>query len=190
MTGFEDEAGRGLDRAARISAGRTPPEENAMTWTAKARMTEAELAALADALVEQGDAGADRAEAAAASLDAALAELAAAPPPLDAGLRARMEAAAAGALAAAPVSASARPRPARDPRLAGAARRRPGLMARIGAPAAFAASAAMGVALGYSGGTPLAESFALLTTGYTYESAFLQADFLPDPDLPALEETR
>ncbi|MEE3101854.1 MAG: hypothetical protein VX463_19020, partial [Pseudomonadota bacterium] len=61
---------------------------------------------------------------------------------------------------------------------------------RIGAPAAFAASAAMGVALGYSGNVPLADSVALLAGDYNYESAFLQSELLPEPDLPALEESR
>ena len=210
MTRRDHEARRGRDGARDDQAGRPAREENAMTRTAKARMTEAELAALADALAAAPDAepgagaleNAARAEAAAAALDEALAELAAAsPPPLPPALLARMERDAAEALAASrdapgPTSTPALARPARPaaasraPRLAGGARRRAGRLTRIGAPAAFAASMAMGVALGYSGDNPLARGFALLTTGYSYESAFLQAEFLPGADLPTLEETR
>ena len=127
MTRRDHEARRGRDGARDDQAGRPAREENAMTRTAKARMTEVELAALADALAAAPDAepgagaleNAARAEAAAAALDEALAELAAASPPLlPPALLARMERDAAEALAASrdapgPTSTPALARPAR-----------------------------------------------------------------------------
>ncbi len=117
----------------------------------------------------------------AAALDAALRDLAAAPVAPEALLR-RMEADAAAAFGA------PRPRPA-----ARSAVRRARPLQRIAAPAAFAASALLGVMLGYSGAGPLSAGFAELTAGTwseAQETAFLQTELMAQADLPPEEELR
>ena len=63
-------------------------------------------------------------------------------------------------------------------------------LARLGAPAAFAASAMLGLALGYAGDDPLSQGFAALAMDQyeaAYEISLLDADLLSDDAFPDAE---
>lgn len=130
-----------------------------------------------------------------AALDSALAELAQAEPaPLSPALRARMLADAASVLGtgraierSAP-SAGGRP----DMRAGGdwrPASRLRGAALRWAPTAAFAASALMGLFLGYSGTGAVSQGFAsALNGGDVYQTAFLEMDLAAEPALVSVVE--
>ncbi|MDF2234940.1 hypothetical protein P2H44_20460 [Albimonas sp. CAU 1670] len=133
----------------------------------------------------------------AAELDAALGAWASEAAPLSGDLLARL---AADADATLPGVLSALPAPAVEPRRGRPAPRpaaraargwRP--LARFGAPAAFAASAALGVALGYANDDPVSQGFAALAMG-AYEEAYdvslLDVDLLSEDAFPDAETVR
>jgi len=142
-----------------------------------------------------------RARAEAGALDAALAAWAAEAPALSDDLFARMAADADAALpagaAAGVLAAPAGRAPAADPRrgrpvVRAGARARGGFrpLARLGAPAAFAASAMLGLALGYAGDDPVSQGFAALAMDRyeaAYELSLLDVDLVSDEAFPDAE---
>ncbi|SFI36779.1 hypothetical protein [Albimonas pacifica] len=162
-------------------------------------------AALAFRKAEPAAAAAALAEAAA--LDAALEAWAAEAPPLPDALFARMAADAEAALPAGAAAAVLSAAPGRLP-VADARRGRPaarmtarpgarsrvfGALARLGAPAAFAASALLGVTLGYVGDDPLSQGFAALAMDQyeaAYEISLLDVELLSDDAFPDAESVR
>ncbi|WP_339949643.1 hypothetical protein [uncultured Albimonas sp.] len=177
----------------------------------------AALRPAARACAEADPEGAALARAEAAALDDALEAWAAQTPDLSADLFARMagdaDAALPGGAAALALSATPAARPSASVRAASAPpsvvaeprRGRPGgrdssrvgrgrsPLMRFGASAAFAASAALGVVLGYVGDDPVSQGFAALAMDsydQAYELSLLDADLLSDDAFPDAETVR